>query len=534
MAWLATIVLIIVLAVIGVLFLHRFYVKSARDTALVRTGAGGRKVVIDGGTLALPILHRIDRVNMRSMRLKVQRTDSAALISGDQLRIDLVMEFHLRVRPTTEGVATAAQALGAAAFREDEMQVLVEGKLVDAVQAEVASRTMGQLHEDRSGLAEAVSARLEGRLDRLGLVLDSASLIQLDQTPFSALDDNNVFDAVGMRRLTEVISENRKARVEVEASTDIAIRQRQLEQAQRRLEIERVQEQSEIAKQLDVEQQRIRSDTEIETTRTQSNRLAEEARIERDRELKQAEIERDLHLRKRELEALAEVEARKIDNAIQIAAKRSEETLEHAKAESTRAKMVEAQEAVQTAKDLAAAERARTLAALKASQDAEIDDTRVKAQVASMLSVAKAEAQAVGVKGVAERDRQLAEAEGRRAQIEAENAQSDAVLRARLEMHKLDQLPEITAQMMKPVEKIDSIRINQIAGIGQGGGGGTGEPHSPFTQALESILGMSVQLPMMKKLGDEIGLDFDAQLAGRTADAAGRAAAATSRTKKEG
>jgi flotillin len=44
---------------------------------------------------------------------------------------------------------------------------------------------------------------------------------------------------------------------------------------------------------------------------------------------------------------------------------------------------------------------------------------------------------------------------------------------------------------------------------------------------------MSVQLPMMKKLGDEIGLDFDAQLAGRTADAAGRAAAAT-RTKKDG
>ena len=77
---------------------------------------------------------------------------------------------------------------------------------------------------------------------------------------------------------------------------------------------------------------------------------------------------------------------------------------------------------------------------------------------------------------------------------------------------------------MKPVEKIDSIRINQIAGIGrEGGSSGDG---SPFNQALESILGMSVQLPMMKKLGDEIGLDFDAQLAGRTADAAGRATAA--------
>ena len=98
-------------------------------------------------------------------------------------------------------------------------------------------------------------------------------------------------------------------------------------------------------------------------------------------------------------------------------------------------------------------------------------------------------------------------------------------------MHKLDRLPEIAAQMMKPVEKIDSIRINQIAGLGSNGGGGGGDG-SPFSQALESILGMSVQLPMMKKIGEEIGLDFDAPLAGRTADAAGRAAAATL-TKKD-
>jgi hypothetical protein len=36
----------------------------------------------------------------------------------------------------------------------------------------------------------------------------------------------------------------------------------------------------------------------------------------------------------------------------------------------------------------------------------------------------------------------------------------------------------------------------------------------------------------MKKIGDEIGLDFDPQIGGRTADAAGRATAAT-RVKKD-
>ena len=93
----------------------------------------------------------------------------------------------------------------------------------------------------------------------------------------------------------------------------------------------------------------------------------------------------------------------------------------------------------------------------------------------------------------------------------------------RLEERKLDRLPEIMTQMMKPVEKIDSIRINQISGIGSGSasGGGTGVDNA-FGAAMDQILGMAVRLPAMKQMGEEIGLDFDANLAGRTADYAQR------------
>jgi flotillin len=529
--WTVLVLALIVLTVIAIVVLNRFYAKSTRDTALIRTGAGGRRIVMDGGALALPFLHKIDRMNMRSMRLAVDRAGNAALITADRLRIDLAAEFHVRVTPTPDGIATAAQAFGSKAFREDEMQTLLSGKLIDAVQGEAATRTMDALHEDRTGFVSAVGARLAANLSHSGLTVDSVSLVRLDQTPFSALDDTNAFNAVGMRRLAELISENRKARVDVEADTDIAIRKRQLEQVKQRLLIEREQEDTEIAKRLEIEQRRIQADTEIETARTRSGALTEEARIEREREIKQAEIERDLHLRKREMEAITEVEHQKIDNAILIAAKRSEETLQQARTETARLKIVEAQEAVQTSKDVAGAERARRLAVLRAEEEVEVDEAKVRSQVNSILSLARAEGEATEFKGNAERGRLLAEAEGKRAQIEAENRQSEALLRSRIEMHKLDRLPEIAAQMMKPVEKIDSIRINQIAGLGHNGGGG-GSDGSPFNQALESILGMSVQLPMMKKLGDEIGLDFDAQLAGRTADAAGRAASAT-RTKKD-
>lgn len=524
MIWFVAALASAIAIVVAVLFLNRYFVKASSDVALIRTGAGGRKIIVDGGALALPILHRIERVSMRSMRLRIDRSGPRALISEDRLRVDIGMEFQVRVDPEPAGIAVAAQVLGAKSFREEEIQLQLEGKLVDAAQAEVAQRTMDALHADRARFAEAVSERLVADFARSGLVVDFVSLVHLDQTPFSSLDDTNAFNAVGMRRLAEVVAENRKARVDIEAEADIAVRKRQLEQTRERLRFEREQQEFEISNRLEIERQRIGSESELQASRTEAERHSEALRIAKTGEVKQAEIERDLGLRRREMQAMLEVEKTKVDNAIVLAAKRGEESLEQARVEGARGKLVEAQESVQTSKELAAAERARQLALLKVAQENEVDGARVKSQVGTIISMAQAESEAVQLRSGAERDRLVAEADGRSAQVEAENRQSEAVLRARVEMHKIDRLPEIATQMMKPVEKIESIRINHFGGLGGSGSGAGGAEATQFGQALDSILGMSVQLPFMKKIGDEIGLEFDSQLAGRTADAAARAA----------
>ena len=527
LAWVLAFIAAIIVVILAILFLNRFYVKSSRDNALIRTGAGGRRILMDGGAVALPILHRVERLNMRTVRLRIEKTGAAALISEDRLRVDVSMEFHVRVEPTADGIATAAQAFGSKTYRDDEMQALLEGKLIDAVQAEVATRTMDALHERRDAFVEAVTTRLGANLARSGLLLDSASLTRLDQTPFNALDENNAFNAVGMRRLAETIAENKKARVQIETEADIAVRKRQLEQAKERLAIERAQEEAEIAKKLDVEKRRIDLNTEIENARTEAERLAEEARIARVRDVKRAEIERDLVLRQREMEAVLAVETAKIDNSIRIAAKRGEESIAEAKAEKERSRIIEAQEAVQTARDLAVAERDKALALLKAREEADVDDARTKSQVETLLAMAKAESDAAQLRAEAERHRLIAESEGRSALIEAENAQSDQILRLRLEMHKLDKLPEIAAQMVKPAEKIDSIRINHISGLGSFSGGGAGEGGggagpTGFQSALDSIMGMAIGFPAIKKLGEEIGVEMDHNLGARALDAINR------------
>src|SRR5882672_5831841 len=109
LGWLLGIVAAAAVIAIAILFLNRFYRKSTRDMALVRTGFGGQRILISGGCVALPFLHKIEEINMRTMRIEVRRTAEKSLITEDRMRVDVELEFHVRVIPSPEGIATGAQ-----------------------------------------------------------------------------------------------------------------------------------------------------------------------------------------------------------------------------------------------------------------------------------------------------------------------------------------------------------------------------------------------------------------------------------------
>ncbi|MDP3524004.1 MAG: flotillin domain-containing protein, partial [Hoeflea sp.] len=248
----------------------------------------------------------------------------------------------------------------------------------------------------------------------------------------------------------------------------------------------------------------------------------EAARIEKAQRVKAAQVANDEALRRAEMAAVLALEETRIDNEVQLAKRRIEEASTKAAEEDARAQVLLAAERVQVQKERAIAEREEEISALRQRKDIALEDQRVQSDVATMLARAKAEAAVARTVAESQQLRMEAEAAGRNALNQAENTLSDAVIRMRLEERKLDRMPEIMTQMMKPVEKIGSIRINQISGLG-GGTGGTGAGvDSAFGAAMDQILGMAVRLPAMKQMGEEIGLDFDATLAGRTADYAHR------------
>lgn len=508
MTWFIIGVLLVIAAVISIIFLNRYYRKASREISVVRTGQGGQKIVLDGGCLALPFLHKVAEVNMRTSKLDIERAGPKSMITKNRLRVDVAAEFYVRVQDSTEGVATAAQALAGKSFRATDLEEILEGKLVDAMLSVAARYTMDELQDNRAAYVKEVSEILSNTLAQSGLMLESMSLTRIDQTPFHTLDENNAFNALGMRRLAEIIAVNKKERAVIEADADVSVRQSQLDATKRKLTITREEEEAVITQQREIEIARSRSAAETAEEQSVSERRREAARIDREREVRSSEIARDTELRRQTLDSELKSFLKQSENAITIAEKRGEEAKAEAEAIAAKGKEAEAEERVRTIVETAAAERAKSLALIRAAQQAKVDDTRVKSEAETITSTAQAQAKAMIETANADSDRLLSEAKGRAAIIAAENAQTPELMAMKLDEQRMRTLPQLVEKMMKPTEKIESIRINQMNGFNGAGGGGGGDDKSTVNQVVDSVLSMALQLPAVQKLGEEVGMNI--------------------------
>lgn len=527
---------IIIGAVIGFfvlvgLILARLYKRSTREVSLVKTGAGGKRVVMDGGTIVIPLLHEISPVNMKTLRLEVKRLGEAALITKDRMRVDVGSEFYVSVQGTEEGISRAAQTLGARTFNVDQLREMIEGKLIDGLRAVAARMTMDELHENRTSFVQEVQNAVSNDLLKNGLELESVSLTALDQTPFEALDENNAFNAVGMRKLAEVIALSKKERAMIDAEADVSVRRSAMEAEKLKLQIARDEEVERIARTQEIELLKSAQDSEIARSRETAESEKERARIRREQEIKAAEIARARAIDEAQITKEREIEVANQDRQIVIAQKSEEESRARASADTARAEAMKAAEAIATARAVAIAERDKQIALILATQEAEREATQMRLaasaeraaaedRAAARREEAQGEADATAIRAVAKKADLLAEAEGRAALAQSENALSAEIVAMKVALARLEAMPRIVAEMVKPAEKIESIRINQIGGLGSAAmPTGADGPKSPVNQAFDAMLGAALQLPTMKKLGEEIGLNFDGGIGGMLDDA---------------
>jgi uncharacterized membrane protein YqiK len=529
LGWL--VVALIAIIVVCLLY-YWFYRRSTKETAFVRTGLLGQKVVINGGAFVIPIFHDVTPVNMRTQRIEVQLSRDSAIITKDRMRVDVVADFYVRVDPEKRAVATAAQSLGRRLMDVDGLRDLVEGKFVDTLRSVASEMTMEELHEKRSEYARRVREAVGPTLAASGLQLEAVSLTQLDQTNMEYFNPSNAFDAEGLTRLTEEIERRKKKRNDIEQDTLIAIRNKNLETEKLALEIDRETEFARIAQERQVEIERAGQRAQLAAERAARELQAQQADIslqegvERSRIAQQLaidtqRIQRETELQRLEVERRRSLEIAEQMRAIAVADQSRKQSEAQAAAERARAAAIAAEEEVFTARELAIAERNKRVQLIAASQEAERDTTRLlitadaekraaadRAEAAR--TVAEGDADAEKVRALALRIRHEVEAEGQRLLNEAQNVLSPEARASMLRRLLIERLEAIVRESVKPLERIDEIKILQVDGLiggGERGAGGNGNyERSLADQIVSSALRYRAQAPLIDKLLKEIGL----------------------------
>jgi uncharacterized membrane protein YqiK len=532
---LGLIVLAIVLAIM-VWLLNWLYLRSSKERAFVRTGLGGQKVVLNGGAFVLPIVHEVIPVNMNTLRLEVSRGRDKGLITKDRMRVDVVAEFYVRVKAELDAIASAAQTLGTRTMQPEQLKELVEGKFVDALRTVAAEMTMEEMHEKRGEYVKRVRAVVASDLLQNGMELETVSLTQFDQTGMEFFNPSNAFDAEGLTRLTEQIERRKKIRNDIEQETMIQIRNKNLETEKQALDIDRDLEYARLNQEREVEISRAsqrsevareRADHEQASERAQiaSREAIERARIVTERGLEEERIGKERSIQELEIERRKTIELAEQQRSIAIAEQSKAQSEAQGAADRARAEAVTDEERVFTARETEIAERRKRIELITASQEAEREGIRLtmSAQAEKIAAGdrgeavrldAQAQADAEKIKSIAYRIRNEVQAEGARLMNEAQNTLTVEARMSAMRMKLLDKMEGIIRESVKPMERIEGIKILQVDGLGGGGGGSNGGGHgfdgsnASFTDnVVNSALRFRAQAPLVDQLLREIGVD---------------------------
>lgn len=538
----AAIIFFVALLAIGLIF-ARLYKRSSKEISFVRTGFGGQKVIMNGGALVFPVLHEVIPVNMNTLRLEVRRSNEQALITKDRMRVDVQAEFYVRVQPTVESIANAAQTLGRRTIRPDSLKELVEGKFVDALRSVAAEMAMEELHEQRVNFVQKVQAAVSEDILKNGLELESVSLTGLDQTNKEYFNPDNAFDAEGLTKLTAEIEERRKKRNDIEQETEVLIQRKNLDAEQQKLAIARDKEYARLEQEREIQVRSAEQAAQIARERADRDREAQQAKIIAEQQVRESDIEKERIVQEKDILKQQAIEAAAVEKAkqirlaeqardIAIAMKSREQSDADAEADKARAIAAKAAEEVTTARETEIAERDRQIELIEARKAAEQKALAITiaAEAEKQASVDQAEAVRIAADGAAKKERIAAEAasdaeklravaleatyrveaEGKRAVNEASNILSAEQIAMQVKIELIKALPEIIAQSVKPIENIDGIKILHVEGLGAATGGASAMGDAAQTgvadQAVAAALRYRSQAPLIDALMKELGL----------------------------
>jgi uncharacterized membrane protein YqiK len=377
----------------------KLYRRTSANQAYVRTGLGGTRVVLDDGDFVLPGVHMVVPVSLETMKLEVERRGVDALITQDNLRVDVKAEFYIKVQPNQEDILNAARSLGERSVTTTNVAPLVFEKLVSALRSVAATKDLVDIHADRKTFAAGVQEIVSNDLQMNGLTLESVTISRLDQTDPEGLSDQNIFDAQGKKKITEITAAARVERNRLEREAERAVTAQDVTTRQAVLELERQKAEVEATQARDVANIQAERNREIEQFRIQQERAVREAEIAQEQAVRAAQISQEKAIKVQEIERdMALIQQEQERQRLDIERQRAVREAEIAQQQAVQAADVAREQAIEVAnrtKQIAIAEReAKRAEAETAALRAEAEKERANQQVLTVQTTAAAQREA--------------------------------------------------------------------------------------------------------------------------------------------
>ncbi|MFD8654509.1 flotillin family protein [Streptomyces mirabilis] len=495
---------VLLIAITMLLVVGRLFRKVEQGRALIISKT--KKVdVTFTGAVVLPVLHKAEYMDISVKTIEIRRTGREGLICQDNIRADIHISFFVRVNKTVEDVIKVAQAIGTeTASDAAAIQDFFAAKFSEALKTVGKQLDFVDLYTKREEFRDRIIQVIGTDLN--GYHLDDAAIDFLEQTPMTQLDNQNILDAQGIRKITELTAIEHVRTNEFQRTEQKEITRQNVDARETILELERRQAEAEIKQRREVETLRareeaatakvqeeerlgsqgafIRTEEQLGIQRenqareiavAQKNRerviAVENERIEKDRLLEVIARERETGLTRIAADKEVEAERREIAEVIRerVAVDRTvaeqEESIKKLRAveEAERGRQTviiaaEAQAQEKLVKDIKAAEAAETAAKHRAAEQLTLAEARLKSadlDARAKLRLAEgiqAESAAAGLADVQVRDKAAevtekagrAEAVATEARLRAEAEGTEARLRAEAEGSRAKALAEAT------------------------------------------------------------------------------------------
>jgi len=416
----------------------KFYHKVEQGYAMIVNTLRAEPEVTFTGGMVYPIIHKAELMEISLKTIEIDRSGNEGLICRDNIRADIKVKFFVRVNKTAEDVLKVAQGIGCErASSQEILEELFSAKFSEALKTVGKSMDFVDLYQARDSFRDEIIRQIGNDLS--GYVLEDAAIDYLEQTPLDKLDSNNILDAQGIKKITELTAVEHVRTNELRRNEEMQIKKKDVETSEALLELERQQADAVSRQQREVASVRAREEAETlkihaeEKTKSELARLLAEQSISvqqknvlREKEVAEnnrkraVAIEEEKVIRARELEI---VDREKEVTLQQIEKDRAVEVQKKAIADVIRERIVvertvaEQEEAIKEVRVVAEADRTKKSVVIMAEGQAEEK---------LVLEVKAAEAQERRARHKATEELTLAEAKLKVAEKDAEAKKREA------------------------------------------------------------------------------------------------------------